>query len=79
MSKPIIKPKPAGKLGAEKLTPEEQRPRPAGKKGEPLTPSEQRRRFEELSRELGTDNGETLDRVFGKIVPPKKRAERSEG
>ena len=63
--------RPKGKLGAEKLTPEEPRPKPPGKKVEPLTPAEQRRRFEELSRELGTDNGETLDRVFGKIVPPK--------
>lgn len=48
------------------------KPKPAGKKAEPLTPAEQRRRFEELSRELGTDGGETLDRVFGKIVPAKK-------
>ncbi|GJE60898.1 hypothetical protein [Methylobacterium trifolii] len=34
------KPKPSGKLGAEKLTPEEQR-----------------RRFEELAREAGCDEG----------------------
>ncbi|WP_375456284.1 hypothetical protein [uncultured Methylobacterium sp.] len=54
------------------------KPKPSGKKVEPLTPAEQRRRFEELSCELGTDNGETLDRVFGKIVPPKVR-ENSEG
>lgn len=45
--------------------------KPVGRKAEPLTPAEQRRRFEELSRDLDTDNGETLDRVFGKIVPPK--------
>lgn len=48
--------------------------KPSGKKAEPLSPAEQRRRFDELSRELGTDNGETLDRVFGKIVPPKTKA-----
>lgn len=47
--------------------------KPSGKKVEPLDPAEQRRRFEELSRELGTDNGETLDQVFGKIVPPKTK------
>ena len=47
------------------------KPRPTGKKAEPLTPAEQRRRFDELSRELGADQGETLDRVFGKIVPVK--------
>ena len=46
-------------------------PKPTGKKAELLTPAEQRRRFEDLSRELGTDQGETLDRVFGKIVPAK--------
>lgn len=45
--------------------------KPPGKKVEPLDPTEQRRRFEELSCELGTDNGETLDRVFGKIVSAK--------
>ncbi|CAO4149010.1 hypothetical protein DHODJN_13950 [Methylorubrum extorquens] len=66
------KPKPA-KLGAQKLTPEGQRPKPPGKKSEPLSPAEQRRRFKELSRKLGTDSGETLDRVFGNIVPPKSR------
>lgn len=47
--------------------------KPPGKKVEPLDPAEQRRRFEDLSRELGTDKGETLDRVFGKIVPPKAK------
>jgi hypothetical protein len=34
--------------------------RPAGK-------AEQRRRFEELSRELGCDDGQALDRAFSKI------------
>ena len=48
--------------------------RPAGKRTEPpLSAAEQRRRFEELSRELGTDGGEQLDKVFGRIVPPKTR------
>ncbi|KQT55406.1 hypothetical protein ASG52_24695 [Methylobacterium sp. Leaf456] len=47
--------------------------KPPGNKVERLDPAEQRRRFEELSRELGTDNGETLDRVFGKIAPPKNK------
>ena len=54
------------------------KPKPPGKKAEALSPAEQRRRFEELSRELGTDNGETLDRVFGKIVPPKVRRDTPE-
>jgi len=36
-----------------------------------MTKAEQRRRFEEMSRELGCDDGETLDRVFDSIVPPK--------
>lgn len=36
-----------------------------------LSPAEQRRRFIEAARELGTDNGEALDASFGKIVPPK--------
>lgn len=49
------------------------KPKPTGKKAEPLTPDEQKRRFAELCEELGTDNGETLDRVFGKIVPAKVR------
>ena len=48
--------------------------KPPGKKAEPLTPDEQKRRFAELCEELGTDQGETLDRVFGKIVPPKPRS-----
>ena len=47
------------------------KPKPPGRKTEPLSPTEQRRRFEQLSRELGTDNGETLDRLFEEIVPPK--------
>lgn len=51
------------------------RPKPTGKKAEPLTPAEQQRRFAELCEELGTDDGETLDRVFGKIVRPKVRTE----
>lgn len=72
MTETTTKPKTA-KLGAEKLTPEEQRPKPSGRKTEPLSPAEQRRRFEELSRELGADNGETLDKVFGRIVPAKRR------
>lgn len=54
------------------------KPKPPGKRTERLSPAEQRRRFEGLSRELGTDNGETLDRVFGKIVPPKVRSSTSE-
>ncbi|TXN02309.1 hypothetical protein FV222_09655 [Methylobacterium sp. WL103] len=53
------------------------KPKPPGKKVEPLSPAEQRRRFEEPSRELGTDDGETLDRVFGKIVPAKVPAHNS--
>ena len=36
-----------------------------------MTLADQRRRFEEASRELGCDNGEALDAAFGKIVPPK--------
>jgi hypothetical protein len=64
------------KLGAEKLTPEGRRPKPPGSKTEPLSPAEQRRRCEELSRELGTDRGETLDKVFGKIVPSKSAQHR---
>lgn len=56
--------------------PSKPKPKPAGKKAEPLSPAEQRRRFEELSRELGTDQGETLDRVFGKIVPVKVRPQK---
>lgn len=43
-----------------------------------MTKAEQRRRFEEMSRELGCDEGETLDRVFGKIVPPKLPAKEAE-
>lgn len=36
-----------------------------------MTKAEQRRRFEELSRELGCDDGQALDAAFSKIVPPK--------
>lgn len=43
----------------------------ASTKKKPLTPSEQRRRFEETARELGCDDGQALDAAFGKIVPPK--------
>ncbi|MHC1999344.1 hypothetical protein ACYQR9_02740 [Methylobacterium sp. CM6241] len=70
-AKTPTKPKPSSKLRPDKMAPEWERPRPPGKNVEPLTPTEQGRRFEELSRELGTDNGEMLDRVFGKIVPAK--------
>ena len=38
---------------------------------EKLTLAEQRRRFIEAARELGTDNGEALEAAFGTIVPPK--------
>ena len=49
------------------------KPKPSDTTAAPLTPAEQRRRFENLSRELGTDGGEALDRVFTKIVPPEVR------
>lgn len=61
-------------MAAEAVKP---KAKPTGKKAEPLTPDEQKRRFAEMCEELGTDNGETLDRVFGKIVPAKVRTERS--
>lgn len=51
--------------------------REPGKKVEPLSPAEQRRFFEETSRELGCDDGEALDAAFGKIVPPKVPAKAS--
>ena len=36
--------------------------------------AKQRRRFEETTRELGCDQGEALDRVFGKIVGRRSRS-----
>ncbi len=33
---------------------------------------EQIRRFQEAAHELGCDDGEALERAFGKIVPPKR-------
>jgi len=34
----------------------------------------QRRRFEDMAREVGADEtGEAFERAFGKIVPPKHR------
>lgn len=45
----------------------------SGKKVEPSDPAYERRRFERLSGQLGKDNGGTVDRVFGKIVPPNVR------
>ena len=39
-----------------------------------LAKAEQSRRFEEAAREAGADeSGETFERAFGKIVPPKRR------
>lgn len=60
MSTDTTKPKPATKLGAEKLTPEEQR-----------------RRFEELAREAGCDEGsearfEAAVKTIGKKKLPDK-------
>lgn len=56
--------------------------RPMGKAGEkqkrrPLkTDKKQSERFKEAARELGVDeNTETLERVFEKLVPPKKKPE----
>lgn len=49
------------------------KPKPPGRKAEQLTPAEQLKRFHDLCDELGTDRGETLDKAFGKIVPPKPR------
>jgi hypothetical protein len=38
------------------------------------TQVDQAKRFEEAAREAGADeSGETFERVFGKIVPPKRR------
>lgn len=43
-----------------------------------MTKAEQRRRFEEMSRELGCDEGQALDAEFSKIVPPR-RATKAKG
>ncbi|GJE48410.1 hypothetical protein GOFOIKOB_1439 [Methylobacterium tardum] len=71
-------PKATTERGAEQLRPEKQCPKPLGNMGEPLSPAEQRRRFGELSRELGTENDETLDWVFGKIVPAEAPTEEAQ-
>jgi hypothetical protein len=44
----------------------------------PLSKAEQRRRLEETAPELGCDDGEALDRAFGKIVPPKLPTKKAE-
>lgn len=40
----------------------------------PLAQPSQRKRFEEMAREVGADEtGESFERAFRKIVPPKRR------
>ncbi len=34
--------------------------------------NEQSERFKQAARELGCDDGEALERAFGKIVPPRR-------
>ncbi len=42
-------------------------------KKNPITEAERSQRFKETARELGADEtGETFERAFKKIVPPKK-------
>ncbi len=38
----------------------------------------QSERFKQAARELGCDDGEALERAFGKIVPPKRLDRTSE-
>jgi hypothetical protein len=39
-----------------------------------LTDKKQSERFKETARELGVEENEDFERIFTKIVPPKKRA-----
>jgi len=62
----------------KKQLPKEQHDRAQKSAKKPMTKAEQRRRFEEMSRELGCDEGQALDAEFSKIVPPR-RATKAKG
>ncbi len=44
----------------------------------PECTDDQSERFKQAARELGCDDGEALERAFGKIVPPKRLDRTSE-
>jgi hypothetical protein len=42
------------------------------KSSKPECTDNQSERFKQAARELGCDDGEALERAFGKIVPPRR-------